>query len=54
VGQPQLPPGSRVIGTRNADLGAILLPILRDVSDELSMAKDSRFWFGHRLPKLLR
>ena len=36
------------------DLDAIVLPILREVSDEWAMAKDGRSWFGHHFPKLMR
>lgn len=33
---------------------AAVLPIMREVSDEWSMAKDGRSWFGQHIPKLMR
>jgi len=39
---------------RDTDPDATVLPIMREVSDEWSMAKDGRSWFGHHFPKLMR
>ena len=45
---------ARSIVKRDTDPDATVLPILREVSDEWSMAKDGRSWFGHYIPKLMR
>ncbi len=45
---------ARSIVKRDTDPDAIVLPIMREVSDEWSMAKDSRSWFGYDIPKLMR
>ena len=45
---------ARCIVKRDTDPDATVLPILREVSDEWSMAKDGRSWFGHHIPKLMR
>ena len=45
---------ARTIVKRDTDPDATVLPIMREVSDEWSMAKDGRSWFGHHLPKLMR
>ena len=39
---------------RDPDPDAAVLPVMREVSDEWSMAKDGRSWFGQRNPKLMR
>ena len=36
------------------DPDAIVLPVMREVSDEWAMAKDGRTWFGQHTPKLMR
>jgi len=45
---------ARSIVKRDTDPDATVLPIMREVSDEWSMAKDGRSWFGHYFPKLMR
>ena len=45
---------TRRIVKRDTDPDATALPIMREVSDEWSMAKDGRSWFGHHFPKLMR
>ena len=45
---------ARTIVKRDTDPDATVLPIMREVSDEWSMAKDGRSWFGHHLSKLMR
>lgn len=39
---------------RDTDPDAVVLPILREISDERSMAKDGWSWFGRHIPKLMR
>lgn len=39
---------------REGDPDATVLPVLRDVSDPWTMAKDGRSWFGHHFPELMR
>ena len=45
---------ARSIVKRDTDPDATVLPILREVSDEWSMAKDGRSWFGRDIPRLMR
>ena len=45
---------ARTIIKRDTDPDATVLPIMREVSDEWSMAKDGRSWFGRHFPKLMR
>jgi len=45
---------TRRIVKRDTDPDAAVLPALREVSDEWSMAKDGRSWFRRHIPKLMR